>query len=322
MSEKPLVSTVIIFFNEERFLEEAIESVFHQTYDQWELLLIDDGSTDGSSKIARRYAEAFPAKVRYVEHEGHQNRGMSASRNLGIQHARGDYVALLDADDAWVSSKTEEQVAILESHPEAAMVYGPLLWWYSWREDTGGQERDLQQQLGLEPDQVIYPPALVSLFVANEGKTPSGILIRRRAAADIGGFEDRFHGLYEDQVFHVKLGLKAPVYVASRAWYKWRKHPDSCCTVLVGTQAYSQARLAFLQWAETYCRHQSVQDAELPLSSQEKEQSGHSAWPRLVPGWGRGGYTDAEGAVSAGRRHPHSFLPHGTRLIHLQGSVH
>ena len=84
-----LVSAVIIFFNEERFLEEAIESVRAQTYTNWELLLVDDGSTDGSSACARRHAAAEPGRVRYLEHPGRVNLGMSAARNLGIRGGAG-----------------------------------------------------------------------------------------------------------------------------------------------------------------------------------------------------------------------------------------
>src|SRR5215218_10922420 len=99
MSAKPLVSAIIIFLNEERFIEEAIQSVFAQSYENWELLLVDDGSSDASTRIALRYAEEHPGRVRYLEHPGHQNRGMSASRNLGISHTKGEYIACLDADD-------------------------------------------------------------------------------------------------------------------------------------------------------------------------------------------------------------------------------
>ena len=101
MSDKQLVSCIIIFFNAEKFLGEAIESVFAQTYKNWELLLVDDGSTDDSTTIALNYAEQYPEKVCYLEHEGHQNRGMSATRNLGIRLATGEYIAFLDADDIW-----------------------------------------------------------------------------------------------------------------------------------------------------------------------------------------------------------------------------
>src|SRR5262249_44847302 len=130
---RPLVSVVTIFLDaDERFFEEAIASVFAQTYTNWELLLVDDGSTNGSSEIARRYAREHADRIRYLEHPGHQNRGMSATRNLGVRHARGEYVGLLDADDIWLPEKLERQVAILEAHPEAGMVYGPTLVWYGW----------------------------------------------------------------------------------------------------------------------------------------------------------------------------------------------
>ena len=89
MSSKPLVSGIIIFRNTQKFIEEAIQSVFAQTYDNWELLLVDDGSTDGSREIAQRYAIQYPEKVRYLEHENHQNLGVSAARNLGVTSAKG-----------------------------------------------------------------------------------------------------------------------------------------------------------------------------------------------------------------------------------------
>ena len=90
MKAQPLVSVVIIFLNPGEFLSEAIESVFAQTYGNWELLLVDDGSTDSSTDVALQYAARYPERTRYLEHKGHQNRGMSASRNLGIRNARGN----------------------------------------------------------------------------------------------------------------------------------------------------------------------------------------------------------------------------------------
>ena len=112
-----LVSVVINFFNEERFLAEAVDSVYAQTFHDWELLLIDDGSSDRSSDIARGYAEHDPARVRYLEHPGHANRGAGASRNVGVHAARGEWVAFLDGDDIWLPERLERSVALAAGAP-------------------------------------------------------------------------------------------------------------------------------------------------------------------------------------------------------------
>ena len=111
----PRVSPIVIFLDAKSFFGEAIESIIGQDYADWELLLVDDGSTDGTADIARRYAELDSQRIRYLSHPGHENRGMSASRNLGIREARGEYLAFLDADDTWLPGKLTRQVAILDS---------------------------------------------------------------------------------------------------------------------------------------------------------------------------------------------------------------
>ena len=146
---EPLVSCIIIFLNGEAFLAEAVQSVFAQTYTNWELLLVDDGSGDGSTQLAQHFAEQQPDRVRYLEHPRHQNRGMSATRNLGIHQARGEYVAFLDADDLWLPEKLEQQVAIMSRQPRAAMVYGRTLIWHSWTGHPQDQSLDHMIDLGV-----------------------------------------------------------------------------------------------------------------------------------------------------------------------------
>src|SRR5215210_6167296 len=147
MSSMPLVSVIVPFLNTGRFIQETIESVFAQTYDNWELLLADDGSTDDSTQIALGIAAQYPGKVRYVEHHGHLNRGASATRNLGIKHAKGDILAFLDSDDVWLQHKLHEQVAILDSHPEVTVLYGNTQHWYSWAEKDTNSQRDVVPNL-------------------------------------------------------------------------------------------------------------------------------------------------------------------------------
>ena len=112
----PLVSAIIIFLDGEKFIAEAIESIIAQTMTDWELILVDDGSTDGATEIAKRYAREYPGKISYTEHPGHENRGMSASRNAGLRLARGKYVGFLDADDIWMPEHLRVNCRILEEN--------------------------------------------------------------------------------------------------------------------------------------------------------------------------------------------------------------
>ncbi len=168
MNSLPRVSVVISFLNAERFLRETMESVFAQTCQSWELLLIDDGSTDASVGISRDYAARFPEKVRYFDHEDHRNRGLTASRNVGIHHARGEFIAVLDSDDVWLPSKLEEQLNILDSHPEVAMVCGASQYWFSWTQQLDDMQKDFVRPIGVRPGQVYHPPSLLSWTLAEK----------------------------------------------------------------------------------------------------------------------------------------------------------
>lgn len=260
MSVPPLVSAVIIFFNAERFLREAIESVLSQTYPRWELLLVDDGSTDGSDVVARESAARYPAQIRYLRHDGGANRGMSASRNLGIRKSDGEHVAFLDADDVWFPWALEEQVALVQRYEDAAMVYGPLTWWFSWTGVPDDQRRDYVEDLGVPPDTLIPPPTLLPLFLLDRAAVPSGMLVRRAAIDRVGGFEEAFPGEYEDQVFCAKICLDLPVFASGRSWYRYRQHQGSAVAVGHRTGQTHVARVAFLSWLRGYLRERSESD--------------------------------------------------------------
>jgi len=270
MNSKPLVSGITIFLNAEKFIEEAIESVFAQTYDNWELLLVDDGSTDRSTEIALWYAQQFPEKVRYLEHEGHQNCGMSATRNLGIRHAKGEYIAFLDADDIWLPQKLEKQVAIISTQPEAAVVCGPTQWWYSWTGNSLDLHLDSMREVAPQYDTLFKPPALLRLLLRDEARTPAtcGVLIQREIFEVTGGFEETFRGMYEDQAFFAKVYLKVPVFVMSGCWDRYRQHPVNCCSVAEQTGQYypghlNPAQLSLLNWLAKYLCQQGIKDTEL-----------------------------------------------------------
>jgi glycosyltransferase involved in cell wall biosynthesis len=266
----PRVSVVLIFLDAARFLEDAIESVLSQTYDDWELLLVDDGSSDGSTAIASRYVEKHPERMRYLEHEGHANRGMSRSRNLGIREASGEYVAFLDADDMYLPPKLERQSRVLTDHPRAAMVYGATLHWYSWTGSSDDAARDHPRKLGIRPETLAEPPMLVIRFLRHEAWTPGtcGALLRRAVVEQVGGFDERFPGMFEDQAFFYKVCLHWPVYVEAGSWDLYRQHPDQWCerARLRGdwdSWSPNPAQREFLLWVRSYLRERGFDDAEL-----------------------------------------------------------
>ncbi|MDP9291163.1 MAG: glycosyltransferase [Verrucomicrobiota bacterium] len=263
MNRTPRVSVIIIFWNVETFLEEAIASVLAQPYSDWELLLVDDGSTDHSTAIATKYAAERPGQIRYLEHPNHQNRGMSATRNLGLHHARGEYVTFLDADDVWVGDALTNQVAILDGRKEATMVYGATQWWYSWTGDPLDKQRDFVQELGVPADTLLRPPQLLMSVLENQSTNPAGILWRRSFIEHIGGYEEQFTGLFEDQAFHAKALIEATVFVSAESWYRYRKHPASWCATAVGNNEFHPQRFEFLKWLDRYFREHRVNHPSL-----------------------------------------------------------
>jgi len=252
---RPRVSVVIIFFNSETFFAEAIESVLAQEYRDFELLLVDDGSTDGSTAIALEYAAKHPQRIRYLEHPGHENRGMSATRNLGVSQSRGELLAMLDSDDVWMPEKLREQVAILDHYPEVDMVCGSARYWRSWNEGD-----DTIVPSGHRRGRPIAPPeALLHVYPLGRGKAPcpSDLLVRRSAWDSVGGFEASFRGplqLYEDQGFLSKLYLSRTVFFSDSVWLNYRIHDAQCIVGARDEANYRQVRTHFLDWFEAYVR--------------------------------------------------------------------
>jgi glycosyltransferase involved in cell wall biosynthesis len=273
----PRVSCIIIFLDEERFLGEAIDSVLAQTVSDWELILVDDGSTDRSEQVARSYVAAHPQRVRYITHPGRENRGMSAARNLGLRHARGEYIAFLDGDDIWLPDKLAHQLSLFERHPQAGMVCGATLYWHS--SEVGSGRPDELVPVGALPgggisvpqNALIHPPKLFrTLYPLGRGASPSssGLMVTGALMDQIGGFVDRFTGLYEDQAFKIKVYLTAPVFVSSKTYDHYRQHSESSVATGDATGARERKRFDYLLWLQEYVRQHRPGDrvARLQLS--------------------------------------------------------
>lgn len=118
ITSEPLVSIIMLTYNRVQYLEKAIKSVISQTYTNWELIIIDDGSTDTTAALVKNIEES---RVRYIKHEN--NAGLHARRKESLSYPKGSYVAVLDSDDFWISStKLQEQVDWLEEHIDCVLV--------------------------------------------------------------------------------------------------------------------------------------------------------------------------------------------------------
>jgi glycosyltransferase involved in cell wall biosynthesis len=260
-----LVSVIVPFLNAERFVDEAIRSVLDQSYQHWELLLIDDGSNDTGTNISKDYAACFKNRVIYLEHEGHTNQGTSATRNLGMKHARGDLISFLDADDVWLPTQLEQQLAVMASHPDVGMAYGMAEWWYSWNRESAHAERDHVPDLKVASGRTFAPPDLLrpALTRGLEIPPPTSVIVRKSAADQVGGFEELFRGMYDDQAFYLKVFSNFPVYVSSECWGRYRQHSDSLYAKATAMNEKAAARLLYLQWAKAYLARQGAMTASL-----------------------------------------------------------
>lgn len=254
MTQGPRVSVIMPFLDPpEVFFREAVDSVLTQTFRDWELLLVDDGSRPASGRIARAYAEREP-RIRLLDHSGHAHRGASASRNLALASARGEYVAFLDADDVWLPDKLERQVPILDLWPDAAMTYWNTLYWYSWTGDPADQDRDRVRTLGAPLDRMLHPPQLLERYLTGQAAIPCmcSLLARRSAIDAVGGFEASFTHLYTDQTFYAKMILAHSVVVTAGWKEKYRRHPDSSTVTADRTDTLHAAYCHYIEWLAGY----------------------------------------------------------------------
>jgi glycosyltransferase involved in cell wall biosynthesis len=174
---------------------------------------------------------------------------MSASRNLGVAHATAPYLGFLDADDVWMPAKLAEQVDLLDSMPDVALVCGAQLYWYSW--DPASTKPDRTVIIGWVADRRLDPPE-AALALQPLGRAPSAgvdLLVRHSVFEAVGGFEDRFRGAFEDQAFLTKVYLRCPIFISSQVWLRYRHHNTSCLGQTTRTD-YCRQLAVFLDWLE------------------------------------------------------------------------
>ena len=215
---KPLVSIVIPVFNAERFLAKTLSSVLQQTYENLEIIIVDDGSTDTSGKIAAESAISDP-RIRVITQT---NAGVASARNTGLHQSSGEYVAFLDADDIWHPTKIARQMDVLRTSTNL----------------TGlGSVYSLHRYIDAH-DRVIASGRywsrggdLVTHLTTLRTGSGSAILTRRDLALAVGGYDTNYKVLNasgaEDLDFELKLAARFPMFVVSEYLIGYRSCPGS-----------------------------------------------------------------------------------------------
>jgi glycosyltransferase involved in cell wall biosynthesis len=248
---EPKISVIIPFLNMHRFLADAVGSVYVQTVSDWEILLVDDGSDDGSAELAQEYARRDPERVQILIPDPSTPHGASAARNRGLQTARGEYIAFLDADDIWLPEKLERQKKILEESPEAAMTFARVRYFFDDPKEGTGWD----QPFAPLEERIYHPPELTVAFLrdANIYPCPTATLIRRTALAEVGGFEERFRKVRTDMAVWAKLSLRFPVRADSAFVARYRQHGQSSVAQLLSDpEAHRRNEMDFWSWLLDY----------------------------------------------------------------------
>ena len=262
----PLISVITPFLNGGDWLQQAVESVIAQTYTNWQHILIDDGSTPEATAIAKAYTEKYPGKIIYTEHPSHVNKGVTASRNRGIDQATGELVAFLDSDDCWLPEKLEKQVQIYRDNPSVGMICEASKYWFSWENPAAD---DIVIPVGSEQNKLFQPPQLIYLlYPLGKGAAPcpSGMIMTRKLLDDIDRFEEDFKGpnqVYEDQAFLCKIYLNSPVYISDSANNLYRQRSGSLMESISKRRQYLKVRSFFVAWMEKYLREKQIADPRI-----------------------------------------------------------
>jgi glycosyltransferase involved in cell wall biosynthesis len=224
MSDKPLVSVVIPVFNLETYLGEAIDSVLNQTCQDFEILLIEDGSTDRSREIIESYRKRIPEKIKaiFLDHGG-----ASAARNAGIDMAQGQWIAFLDGDDVWQPTKLTEQLKSANADPQCNFIACPA--------EIYGQKR-LFQAIPAQPFDFKVELLRRGCFI-----TLSTVLIRRELLASIR-FDKKLEGA-QDIDFFLSLADSVHLGIIHTPLVFYRMREDAISSLLGGR--YLQVRRHF-----------------------------------------------------------------------------
>jgi glycosyltransferase involved in cell wall biosynthesis len=219
----PLVSVIVPTYNCGPFLAAALDSILSQDWQPLEVIAVDDGSTDDTLEVLRRYGD----RVRLLQQP---NGGPAAARNLAVRESRGEYLAFLDADDLWLPGHLRVLMSYLQAHPDIRVAYGE---WLVWPADADGSYAPLAMPPLVDSPDVdpansgwVYPALLVDSIIHI-----IAAVIHRSVYDAVGGFDQTLR-TGSDWDFWIRVGRRFPVAKLRRPVAVYRQNPTSVTHVV------------------------------------------------------------------------------------------
>ncbi|XWK85939.1 MAG: glycosyltransferase [Phormidium sp.] len=215
------ISVIIPVYNGEKTIQQTIESVMNQTFTDWEIIVINDGSKDSTLDIISTIQDPRIKVFSYA------NAGLSASRNRGLSLASGEFISFLDADDCWTPDKLQAQLEALQANPEAAVAY-------SWTDYIDEYGQVLRSGTRISVSGNVYEKLLIRNFLENG----SNALIRKQALTEVGNFDESLTAA-EDWDIYVRLASRYHFVLVRSPQILYRVSTSSMSTNVVKQEAAS-----------------------------------------------------------------------------------
>jgi glycosyltransferase involved in cell wall biosynthesis len=236
MNESPLVSIISPAYNHERFITDCIESVLSQTYTNWEMIIIDDGSSDNTFSIARKYAE-IDHRIKAFTQKNVGIFRLGESYNFALKQCIGKYIAILECDDVWFLNKLSMQVDALEKNPQCVLSWGKAYLssvdlkteYYLAPKNMEAMEFFYNKPKGTFLKEFLYSTVLPALT----------IVIRKNALLEIGGFQQGYNLPLVDIPTTIELLMKGEFAFINEPLGRWRIYPNQVTKTYTGSMTMS-----------------------------------------------------------------------------------
>lgn len=207
MNTKPSVSIIMPAYNAEKTISDSIQSVLNQTYTDWELIIINDGSSDSTSSIVGAYPDS---RIILLEQ---QNSGVAEARNNGIKHARGNMIAFLDSDDLWLETKLEKFMSYAATHHFTGLIYSKMRYF----------NENPEKSLPYAPWEAFHESSPYNNLLLVDYIPTLTVMVNKRIFDEVGLFDKNFFGT-EDWDMWLRIVKKYPIAFISEELSLYRNH--------------------------------------------------------------------------------------------------